>query len=124
MALQTRIGEIECLDCGEFIRDHKWCRDDPSTHVCPLCGGEILFVRRKKNPHFGQMSNDINSDLYYKNAPVRGEQKVSEANRLEYTYNKIEYMEATGKTPKVDDTPEIKAAISEYKYKETRGIEI
>jgi hypothetical protein len=124
MARLIRIGLIECLDCGAFIGGHVWHAEKPQSQVCPKCGGEICFVNRRKTHRFGQMSDDITSDLYFQNAPLRGEQTVSEAKRLEHTYHKIEKLEENGATPRVDDTQEIKASIAEYKFKEERGIAI
>jgi hypothetical protein len=124
MALVTRIGAVECGVCGYFCAVHKWHIDKPETWSCPKCHVSLRFVRRRKNPLFGLMSNDINSDMYYKTAPVKGEQKVSEANRLEWTYHKIEQLEKQGKTPHVDDFDDMKNQVDIYRKKEQAGIQI
>lgn len=124
MALVTRIGAVECGVCGYFSATHVWHVDKPETWDCPKCHGLLSFAKRRKNPLFGQMSKDINSDMYYKTAPVRGDQKVSEANRLEWTYHKIERLEREGKTPHVDDFDDMKNQVATYRAKEQAGIRI
>jgi len=124
MALVARIGAVECSVCDYFASNHKWHIDKPETWGCPKCGNILHFLKRRSCSLFGQMSNDINSDMYYKNAPIRGEQQVSEANRLEWTYNKIEKMEREGKTGHVDDFDDMKNQIAVYRAKEQAGIPI